>query len=413
MIDRLARTLAVLVLLAMSAPKVAPVRGAPLQTIALHFVSILTAWWITVPAHERRRAAVWATAIGAALPALFYIVGWPLMRGPELAASCFASGMLLYLAIRACQTTVFVAPFMLAAFSPIFVAVISITLDAVPAWTPVIFDAAIYRVEAAWGAPGFAVGRCFMQWWWLKWPCIAVYVLLPAAEVAALGMYLRARERFRANIPGVLLLAGPLAFLFYFICPAVGPVHVFPADFPLRTPVVEHASVAADALRNAMPSMHVGWAILLWWNMRVLGRWWNRGGLLFLAMTVLATLGTGEHYVLDLIVALPLAFGWQALWERYWLAGATGVAVSALSCALVRLSPGASISPAVLGFAIAAGAAVYSFAVVRTLSRQPAHSPRPSFSENAPSSPQSRNSSGEYSAGLARSAVNARNVSTL
>jgi hypothetical protein len=47
--------------------------------------------------------------------------------------------------------------------------------------------------------------------------------------------------------------------------------------------------------------------LLVWWYSRGLS-WWERSiSLLFLFFTVLATLGTGEHYFIDLIVAFPFA----------------------------------------------------------------------------------------------------------
>ncbi len=56
-----------------------------------------------------------------------------------------------------------------------------------------------------------------------------------------------------------------------------------------------------------MPSLHMAWALLVWWYSRGLS-WWERSiALLFLVFTLLATLGTGEHYLIDLIVAFPFA----------------------------------------------------------------------------------------------------------
>src|SRR5262249_35207453 len=59
--------------------------------------------------------------------------------------------------------------------------------------------------------------------------------------------------------------------------------------------------------RNAMPSLHMGWALLSWWYCRGLS-WWSKSvALAFLVFTFLATLGTGEHYLIDLVVAFPFA----------------------------------------------------------------------------------------------------------
>jgi hypothetical protein len=47
--------------------------------------------------------------------------------------------------------------------------------------------------------------------------------------------------------------------------------------------------------------------LLAWWWSRGLGAVWRGIALAFLIFTVLATLGTGEHYLVDLVVALPFA----------------------------------------------------------------------------------------------------------
>jgi hypothetical protein len=51
----------------------------------------------------------------------------------------------------------------------------------------------------------------------------------------------------------------------------------------------------------------MAWVLLVWWYSRGLS-WWERSiAMLFLVFTMLATLGTGEHYFIDLIVAFPFA----------------------------------------------------------------------------------------------------------
>jgi hypothetical protein len=61
-----------------------------------------------------------------------------------------------------------------------------------------------------------------------------------------------------------------------------------------------------------MPSLHTTWALLLWWNARPLAAWFRAimGG--YLVFTVLATLGFGVHYAVDLVVAVPFALAAQA-----------------------------------------------------------------------------------------------------
>jgi len=59
--------------------------------------------------------------------------------------------------------------------------------------------------------------------------------------------------------------------------------------------------------RNAMPSMHMTWALLVWWSAWELTPLARFIASCFAALTFLATLGFGEHYLVDLIVAVPFA----------------------------------------------------------------------------------------------------------
>jgi hypothetical protein len=57
--------------------------------------------------------------------------------------------------------------------------------------------------------------------------------------------------------------------------------------------------------------MHFGWALLVFWNLR--GRVLKICAYIFAGLTALATVGLGEHYCVDLLVAIPFCFIVQAL----------------------------------------------------------------------------------------------------
>jgi len=62
-----------------------------------------------------------------------------------------------------------------------------------------------------------------------------------------------------------------------------------------------------------MPSLHMTWVVLLWWNAAP-SRFWIRCLTGFtLIFTVCATLGFGEHYLIDLVIAFPFALTVQAI----------------------------------------------------------------------------------------------------
>jgi hypothetical protein len=56
-----------------------------------------------------------------------------------------------------------------------------------------------------------------------------------------------------------------------------------------------------------MPSLHVGWALLIYWHARALGAPARIAGAIWLVSTIVATLAMGQHYFIDLVVAVPFA----------------------------------------------------------------------------------------------------------
>jgi hypothetical protein len=115
------------------------------------------------------------------------------------------------------------------------------------------------------------------------------------------------------------LVTGPLGVVYYNMVPATGPVHIFGQNFPwhpLSTAQAMHLvmeTVPVKGARNAIPSLHMAWVLLAWWNSKGLSRWIRTIALAFVIFTVFATLGTGEHYFVDLVVAFPFALMVQAL----------------------------------------------------------------------------------------------------
>lgn len=97
------------------------------------------------------------------------------------------------------------------------------------------------------------------------------------------------------------LVAGPLL---YAILPGCGPVYAFGAQ-RLNPPHVGTDAIKLAAMPNAFPSLHIGTALVF--VLFAPGKAWRAVAIAFLIGTGLATLSTGEHYVIDLIGGL--AFG--------------------------------------------------------------------------------------------------------
>jgi len=141
------------------------------------------------------------------------------------------------------------------------------------------------------------------------------YRALPLVQSILLASHLRDG---RSPIPFFLVsgLAGVLGCGLYHFLPVVGPDHVFGESF--RT-LAKHVVPAALTIplhqtpRNGIPSLHFTWALLIFWNVLPSHRTGRILAAGFVLLTGLATIGLGEHYLVDLIVAVPFAFGVQSL----------------------------------------------------------------------------------------------------
>jgi hypothetical protein len=201
---------------------------------------------------------------------------------------------------------------------PLFLIISGFSLAVTTLAHPKTYDLFLYAFDGQLGRqPSFLAGQVFARFGALRRVCYFSYEGLPVAMAVAFAMERSTPNRQASSIMAAFAAAAAGGFLAYNLYPAVGPVHVFGARFPYAPPqagwppfrLVEVASAA----RNAMPSVHVAMALLILWN----SRWWPgavrvlAGALL--AFTVLATLGFGEHYLVDVLVAIPFALLAQGL----------------------------------------------------------------------------------------------------
>jgi hypothetical protein len=165
----------------------------------------------------------------------------------------------------------------------------------------------------------FLVGQMFARHEWLSFAGTVFYIALPLplALVYAANLRLKGPDAFPVML--AFLATGPIGILYYNLVPATGPIHIFGQNFPwhpLSTPQAMNLileTLAVKGPRNAIPSLHMTWVLLVWWNSKGLARWIRAVALAFVIFTVLATLGIGEHYFVDLIVAFPFALMVQSL----------------------------------------------------------------------------------------------------
>jgi hypothetical protein len=175
------------------------------------------------------------------------------------------------------------------------------------------FDSSL-RVQIA-----FLIGQAYALWPWFKAAGTVFYIALPMViGLVYAGQLLRDRTR-AVSAMTAFLITGPVGVVFYNFLPAVGPIHIFLSQFPWKPIPAEQVTrllvepIPVEGLRNCMPSLHMGWVLLAWWYSRGLSVWERGIAMAFVVFTTFATMGTGEHYLIDLVVAFPFAVFLQGL----------------------------------------------------------------------------------------------------
>lgn len=147
------------------------------------------------------------------------------------------------------------------------------------------------------------------------------YGLTPLAFLALSLHQLRRQEKHLPNALLAWVVVTFCALIAYHFLPITGPKYAFGAAAflsKLRAPDSVELGMLLGAgpnPRNGMPSMHFGWmfmATTIWLQSHTTR--WSR--MVLVAMTIcvaLATLYLGEHYLIDLIVAVPFCLASIAL----------------------------------------------------------------------------------------------------
>jgi hypothetical protein len=185
---------------------------------------------------------------------------------------------------------------------------------------PKVLDLYLYSFDSSLHAPiAFWMGQLYAKWKALGDVSFVFYVGLPfSLAIVYAGQASRLRGK-AIPIFVAFLLMGPIGGIFYNLFPALGPVHLFGDRFPWQPLATDQARrlflepVAIPGLRNAIPSLHMGWTLMSWWYSRGLSIWERGIAMLFVLLTVVATMGTGEHYLIDLVVAFPFVLFLQAM----------------------------------------------------------------------------------------------------
>lgn len=193
-------------------------------------------------------------------------------------------------------------------------------LDITEKLHPKTFDLFLYSFDCSLRVQlSFLMGQLFWKWQMLRFVCLVVYIALPLPLALVYAAQLHRKKENALTVMLAFLVTGPIGVLFYNMLPACGPVHVFASVFPLHPPDIAFVMrltpvpILLKGARNAIPSLHMAWVLLVWWNSKGLAGWIRAISLTFVILTAMATLGTGEHYFVDLVVAFPFSLMVQAL----------------------------------------------------------------------------------------------------
>lgn len=180
------------------------------------------------------------------------------------------------------------------------------------------YDWALYRADMVLGLDSTTFAAWCYNTPWARELLDTIYLALPLAM--ALAWLLSGRPDLMVR---VTLWSALAAFLIYAIIPAAGPSHVF-VGYPRAEPELSRYVLPPMTPRNAIPSMHLGWSLLILANAR--GQWLRAALFLFAVLTGFAAVGGGEHYFIDLIAAVPFCAIVQVAVERK-ASRATGVGI--------------------------------------------------------------------------------------
>jgi hypothetical protein len=293
-----------------------PALGAAFPVDAFFASSMLGAALIAataLPARWRWGAAAVGCALELALIVTFPrppdLTQWVVQRGSGMGAAFLVA--LAWYARRATEKTQSRLALRSAAVLPLFVVASAPLLDLTALLHPLTYDGPCLLIDQQLGQPSFFAGMLFYHVPELGQLCAIIYGELPL--FLALTLVLR-RER---RILHTFVVIGVTGYILYNLLPVAGPRFAFagwPGRIPDLTESLRHAAPAPAVPRNCMPSLHTAWIVYCALQMRGV---WRFVASLWVAGTLLATLGLGLHYAVDLVAALP--FLAAVLWGmRRW-----------------------------------------------------------------------------------------------
>jgi len=191
-------------------------------------------------------------------------------------------------------------------------------LDISTSLHPLTYDAYAFHFESTLGfQPSVVLARGLMPNPWIEEVLLASYNVLPLGFAVMIGAQIARPRRPAVSLLAGLIVSMAIGVIGYHFLPVAGPRYLN-NGFPDAVPGADHIPLEALLLppspRNGMPSMHFAWAVLLWLTARQLGNRWLSGFFsILLALTFVATMAVGEHYMIDLVAAVPVVIATVAI----------------------------------------------------------------------------------------------------
>ena len=239
------------------------------------------------------------------------------------------------------------------------------------------YDNFLYAFDGLLGPPIAAMAAALCDGHpWLGAAAFAVYQSYWLALALFILHLLRWNDRRAGELMSRWILASLVGWGLFFMLPGVGPNVSFyagksglppPDSVPLQAVLMP---LGTEQPRNAMPSLHTVWVLLLMMVSWRMSRIWFVGAAMFAGATLFATLGLREHYLIDLVVAVPLAVACYALgavldgdgpWQYKLPAVLGGAALVALLMLAVRYGIDTLRTMPGLAPILAVGAVILSF----------------------------------------------------